>query len=321
MKIRKFSKEMTMSAFLVLLLAAACFAVAPKKHVSIAVFPCTDAVMSFKKFHLLVSYLQEETGLDVSLSIPRNYAEFERAVRNGDIDFAFQDPHIYVRLAGLYDRGALVRALSRKGAATQAGVVIARKDSGIGTLADLKGKTVMFGPRLSAARWLAAKSLFEENGLDIDRDFKAYSNGRCCEDIAFSVYLGAVDAGVVCDHFLGEHSKKQKALGLEAKQIAVVCKTSGADPDICRPSKAGRRHRCQGKPGTARAGQKQARPCKDTVPCRTRRISEVGGRRLRQHAEAAGREKNRMKKHHGKSAGRDKQLQRGLSGETFSATD
>ena len=225
MKIRKLGKEMTMSAFLVLLLAAACFAGASKKHVSIAVFPCTDAVMSFKKFHLLVSYLQEETGLDVSLSVPGNYAEFERAVRNGDIDFAFQDPHIYVRLAGLYDRGALVRALTREGAATQAGVVIARKDSGIGKLADLKGRTVMFGPRLSAARWLAAKSLFEQNGMDIDKDFKAYSNGRCCEDIAFSVYLKAVDAGVVCDHFLGEHSKKQKALGLEAKQIAVVCKT------------------------------------------------------------------------------------------------
>ena len=225
MKIRKLGKEMTMSAFLVLLLAAACFAGAPKKHVSIAVFPCTDAVMSFKKFHLLISYLQKETGLDVSLSVPGNYAEFERAVRNGDIDFALQDPHIYVRLAGLYDKGALVRALTREGAATQSGVVIARKDSGIGKLADLKGKTVMFGPRLSAARWLAAKSLFEENGLDIDRDFKAYTNGRCCEDIAFSVYLGAVDAGVVCDHFLGEHSKKQKALGLEAKQIAVVCKT------------------------------------------------------------------------------------------------
>lgn len=225
MKIRKFSKEVTTSALFVLLLVAACFAVAPKKHVNIAIFPCADAVMNLKKFHLLGTYLEEETGFDISLEVPGDYAEFERGVRNGDIDFAFQDPHIYVRLAGLYDKGSLIRALTREGTTTQAGVVIARTDSSIGTLEDLRGKTVMFGPKLSAARWLAAKSLFEENGIDIDKDFKAYTNGRCCEDIAFSVYLKAVDAGVVCDHFLGEHSKKQKELGVEAKQITVVCKT------------------------------------------------------------------------------------------------
>ena len=225
MKIRKFSKGVTMSAFFVFLLVVTSSAVVPKKHVNIAIFPCTDAVMSLKKFHLLVIYLEEETGFDISLKVPGDYAEFERAVRNGDIDFAFQDPHMYVRLAGLYDKGALIRALTRDGRTTQAGVVIVRKDSSIGTVADLKGKTIMFGPKLSAARWLAAKSLFEESGIDIDRDFKSYTNGRCCDDIAFSVYLKAVDAGVVCDHFLGAHSKKQKALGVEAKQIIVVCKT------------------------------------------------------------------------------------------------
>ena len=225
MKIIKLGNETARGALFALLLAAACFAAAPKNQVNIAVFPCTDATMNLKKFHLLVNYLEEETGLDIRLKVPGDYAQFERAVRNGDIDFAFQDPNIYVRLAGLYDRGALVRALTREGAATQAGVVIARKDGAIGKLSDLKGRTVMFGPRLSAARWLAAKLLFEENGMDIDRDFKAYSNGRCCEDIAFSVYLGAVDAGVVCDHFLGEHSKKQRELGVDPQQIAVVGKT------------------------------------------------------------------------------------------------
>jgi len=83
----------------------------------------------------------------------------------------------------------------------------------------------MFGPKLSAAKWVAAKSLFEENGINIDKDLKAYSNGGCCEDIAFNVYLKAVDAGVVCDHFLEEHSKKQQELGVEAEEINVICRT------------------------------------------------------------------------------------------------
>lgn len=225
MKIRKFCKEVTTSALFALLVVVASSAGAPQRQINIAIFPCTDPVMSLKKFHPLVTYLEEETGFEISLKVPGDYTEFEKAVRKGDIDFAFQDPHMYVRLAGLYNRGALIRALTREGTNMQAGVVIARKDSSIGTLADLKGKTVMFGPKQSAARWVAAKSLFEENGIDIDKDFKAYSNGRYCEDIAFSVYLKAVDAGVVCDHFLDKHSRKQQALGLEAKEITVICKT------------------------------------------------------------------------------------------------
>jgi len=104
-------------------------------------------------------------------------------------------------------------------------VVIVRKDSGINKLKDLMGKTVMFGPKLSAAKWVAAKSLFEENGINIDKDLKGYSNGGCCEDIAFNIYLKAVDAGVVCDHFLEEHSKKQQELGVDAKEVIVVCRT------------------------------------------------------------------------------------------------
>ncbi len=83
----------------------------------------------------------------------------------------------------------------------------------------------MFGSKLSASRWLAARLLFEENGINIDKDLKSYSNGGCCEDIAFNVYLKAVDAGVVCDHFLDEHSEKQEELGINAKQLNIIGKT------------------------------------------------------------------------------------------------
>ena len=83
----------------------------------------------------------------------------------------------------------------------------------------------MFGPKLSATTWVVAKLLFEQRGIDIDKDLKAYSNGTCCEDIVFNVYLKKVDAGVVCDHFLGEHSEKQQELGIDAKEIIVIDRT------------------------------------------------------------------------------------------------
>jgi phosphonate transport system substrate-binding protein len=222
--INKLSKGAIVGLFFMQLLIGASYSDEVKKNITIAIFPCTDVVMSFKKFNPLVTYLKEETGFDIRLVVPRDSAEFERKIKNGVIDFAFQDPHMYVKLAGLYDKGALVSALTRERTTSQSGVVIARKDGGINKLEDLTEKTVMFGPKLSAARWVAAKLLFEENGINIDKDLRAYSNGRCCADVAFSVYLKAVDAGVVCDHFLEEHSKKQRELGIEANQISVVCR-------------------------------------------------------------------------------------------------
>jgi phosphonate transport system substrate-binding protein len=195
------------------------------EQVTLAILPCTDVVMTFKKFQPLISYLKQQTRLDIRLVVPEDFVEIENGVKNGHIDFAFQDPHTYVRLASWYDRDTLLRALTRDGARVQSGVIITRKDSGINTLGDLRGKNFMFGPKLSATKWVAAKLLFAQKDIDIDKDLKSYSNGGCCEDIAFNVYIKAFDAGVVCDHFLDEHSEKQKELGIDPKDIAVICRT------------------------------------------------------------------------------------------------
>ena len=196
-----------------------------REHITIAILPCADVVMTFKKFNPLATYLRRETGLDIRLVVPKHSAEFEKEVNNGDIDFAFQDPHTYVRLAAVYNRDTLLRALTREGSKVQSGVVIVRKDSGTNSVDDLRGKSVMFGPKLSATTWVLAKLLFEQRGLNIDKDLRAYSNGRCCEDVAFNVFVKAVDAGVVCDHFLEEHSEKQEELGIDPKDIVVVGRT------------------------------------------------------------------------------------------------
>ena len=230
--LKKLGKLILKDLLFMCFLVSASYADGIKKPITLATFPCADVVMSFKKFQPLVTYLKEETGLNIRLVVPEDPAEFERAIKNEDIDFAFLDHHMYVRFARLFDKGALIRTLTRGGATSQSGVIVARKDGNINKLEDLIGKSVMFGPKLSAAKWVAAKPLFEENGINIDKDLKGYSNGGCCEDIAFSVYLKAVDAGLVCDHFLEEHIEKQQELGLEAKQIVVICRTKSVPTKI-----------------------------------------------------------------------------------------
>ncbi len=223
--LRRVRRGIILSALFICILVWASYAETFKKNIIIAVLPCSDVEMTFKKFHPLITYLKQQTGFDVEIMVPRDDAEFEWAIKNGDIDFALQDFHTYIRLARLYKKDALIRALTREGETSQRGAIIVRKDSSINTIKDLRGKTVMFGPKLSATKWIAAKEVFKENGIDIDKDLRAYQNGGCCEDIAFNVYLKAVDAGVVCDHFLEEHSEDRNDLGMDPKQLKVIGKT------------------------------------------------------------------------------------------------
>ena len=222
---RKLNKGIILSTLFISLLVGVSDSDAEKKHITIAILPCYDIVMSFKKFHPLIKYLEQQTGFDIKMAVQTDFSEFELAIRNGDIDFALQDPHTYVRLASLYDKDALISALTPEGGISLRGAIIARRDSGIKEVGDLRAKTVMFGPKHSLAKWTAAKILFEENDINIDEDLRAYRNGGSCEDIAFNVYLKAVDAGVVCNHFVKEHTEDQNELGIDMNQIIVIGKT------------------------------------------------------------------------------------------------
>ena len=224
-------KKIITGVFLCLLVMAS-YADGAKKDITIAIMPCSDIIMTFKKFNPLATYLETKTGLTIELLVPKDYSEFESALKNNEIDFVFMDPHTYVKLDRYFKKNAIITSLNREGTPDQYGVVIVSKDSTIKNIGDLKGKTVMFGSKLSSSRWIAARSLFEENGINIDKDLKSYSNGGCCEDIAFNVYLKAVDAGVVCDHFLEEHSEKQEELGINAKQLNIIGKTKAVPTRI-----------------------------------------------------------------------------------------
>jgi phosphonate transport system substrate-binding protein len=225
MMIRKLANVVVAFVFFFSLLAGISSAEEAGKKIFIAVSPCSDVEFSFEKFHPLVIYLQAETGSEIKLVYPPDAVEFENQIKNKNIDFVLQDPNVYVKFAHLYDKGTLVKALNLHGDVFQSGGVVVRKDSNIKTMKDLVGKSVMFGPKLSASKCVVAKMLFEENGINIDKDLSMYATGGCCEDIVFNVFLKAFDAGVVCDHFLEELAEKQGKLGVNAQELQFIAMT------------------------------------------------------------------------------------------------
>ena len=76
------------------------------------------------------------------------------------------------------------------------GQFIAKKDSGIKSLADLKGKTFCFVDPNSTSGYIIPRILLKANGVDPDKDLKAAQNAGGHDKVAISVYNGDCDAGV-----------------------------------------------------------------------------------------------------------------------------
>lgn len=190
----------------------------------LAVLPCTNIETTFRKFQPLLAHLKSLTGYTVTLVLPADLAQLEADASHGRIDFALQDPHTYQQVSNLFDTTTLLQVRALNGTTNHSAVLVVRRDSGVTDLAQLRGRTVMFGPRTSSPKWVAAKLLFESKGISVDRDLKLI-NGGCCDDIAFAVSVRSVDAGVICDHFLGQHGARQKELGVEPGALAIIGRT------------------------------------------------------------------------------------------------
>jgi phosphonate transport system substrate-binding protein len=73
--------------------------------------------------------------------------------------------------------------------------IIVRADSGIKSLADLRGKAMCWVDPLSTSGYLMPRILLKANGVDPDQDFAQVMNAGSHSDVVRAVYNGDCDAG------------------------------------------------------------------------------------------------------------------------------
>ena len=139
------------------------------KTVKLAILPCTDVVKTYERFKPLTAYLEKETGLAVKNVFPQNEEELIRLFRQRNVDFIFHSPYGFSKFKDIIDPQSLLKSLGPDGKDHEIGYIVVRKESGLKTFQDLKGKTVLFGMECSAGRRMAAKKIFLKNGIDVER--------------------------------------------------------------------------------------------------------------------------------------------------------
>lgn len=140
--------------------------------------------------------LHDSTGLYFSTNVATEYAGVIEALASEppEAHMASLATFAYVLAA---DRGVAEAALVsvRFGSPTYNGQIIARADSGISKVADLRGKTFARVDPLSTSGWIIPMLTMKAAGINPETDLEQIVDAGSHDSVAAAVYNGDVDAG------------------------------------------------------------------------------------------------------------------------------
>jgi len=136
--------------------------------------------------------LLAKQGVYVKSSIATSYAAAIEALCAGQVDAAALATLSYVLAHDKCGAVVLVNSI-RRGSATYNGQILVRADSGINSVADLKGKKFAFTDPASTSGYLYAAALLKANGVDPAKDLAEAVFAGSHNAAALAVYNGQVD--------------------------------------------------------------------------------------------------------------------------------
>jgi phosphonate transport system substrate-binding protein len=127
------------------------------------VFPRRGSTETAKLFTPLADYLGERLGRKVKLVTSKNFDSFWKAVAEEQYDIVHYNQYQYIRSAKSYK---VIAHTQEFGKDAVAGALFVRNDSGITDVAQLRGRTIMFGGGKDAMlAYIAPRYLLMQAGL------------------------------------------------------------------------------------------------------------------------------------------------------------
>jgi phosphonate transport system substrate-binding protein len=164
------------------------------KPVSVGMIPDAGATqVSIQEKAPLKDYLARQMGAEVNLIIPTNYNATVEALGNGSLDFAYLGGLTYVKAHKQY---GVIPLVQRTSDLQFHSLFITGPNSGINSLADLKGKSFAFGDINSTSGHLMPYFELKQAGINVDADLKFRYTGNH-PATAKAVESGAMDAGAL----------------------------------------------------------------------------------------------------------------------------
>lgn len=187
-------RPLVRSLALSLLLAAP--ALAQQPVLKVTTIPEEAATEQMRKFGPLTRYLERTLGMKVEFTPVNDYPAAVEALVNKQVDLVWFGGFTHVQ-AQLRSGGKVIPIAQREEDTQFRSVFIALTNSGIKTLADLKGKQFSFGSQSSTSGSLMPRSFLLEAKIDPEKDFRRIAYSGAHDATIASVVGGRVDAAAL----------------------------------------------------------------------------------------------------------------------------
>ena len=170
---------------------------------TIGLIPAEDSQAMVESSRQVLDSLQQQMGVPVKAFVATDYTGVIEALRAKKLDVAYLGPFSYVLANSIADVEAFAVAVTKKtGQSAYRSVIIARKDSGLATPADLKGRSFAFVDPTSASGHLFPKAGLLQAGYDPERTFGRVIFSGSHDASILAVAHKKVDAAAVADRIL-----------------------------------------------------------------------------------------------------------------------
>jgi phosphonate transport system substrate-binding protein len=197
------------------LLAVGAISAHAQQVLRVTTIPEEVATEQVRKFTPIASYLEKKVGMKVEFTPVSDYPAAVEALVNKKVDLVWFGGFTHVQ-AQIRSGGKIIPIAQREEDTKFQSVFIAKTDSGIKTLDDLKGKQVSFGSQSSTSGHLMPRHFLLQAKIDPDKDFKRVAYSGAHDATIASVVSGKVEAAAlditVWKKFVGENKVDTKAV-------------------------------------------------------------------------------------------------------------
>jgi phosphonate transport system substrate-binding protein len=156
---------------------------------------CNSKEETLHRFLPLTAYLSKKLGVNFE-AVTIDTVDFTKEVDN--LDFTHTNSLLYIIMNRYHGVQALAAEKAGPLGSRSNGAIVTLNKSGIKTLKDLKGKTMVFGPMLAPTAYMTQLNLLLKNGINPEDDLAFYSiptGSYKHEKVIYGVLFGKYDAG------------------------------------------------------------------------------------------------------------------------------